>query len=583
MKFSAAFSLLISGAVADVDVTPSIVPGQRDGGPRRHGAHMWMFGSGGVQIFTPDGATEVKSIPPEKACKETTNSDGSTRVRCDFMDVVSDGRKYVWSSVARGVPMIDVFRIDTGDLVGSFATCGSPNRMDYHPLREEVWVHCSEFSDTTESHLDVFSAVNPAASVPATIALHDNTALRSFGRLVVDSELGDSAFSTVYGHKNLYKINMAERRVTEEYDVAPALNPKFYGLYDMAFSPKNGHLFIRSEVCCTCGFEGADSFECGRYGSGNITLTIDNEEVVTEGQCGRHCRGGPTDTIGVIEFDAASGKVVGEHPFVGSAPVYQPFSSPDGEHVVMFGMNGGKTAEILKAGSAGFKSTLDAVLTLDFNTTNVEDVNVFDDFAYIQRDGMNLFVVSSSSDYKVAIVDMDDPNKKASYVMLKDVPYTGRARGRQVEHVEGTDYVWIAGREDDEVYVINVATKELVKTFTEVDGRKLVSVKHHAFFEQAQDYASSSAFATSAASASTPSAASASTPSAEPADGGGNSDTLAIGALILSCVAIAAVMASFWANSNQGGAKSEALPLTQTKNSAARNDEASVQAPPSVN
>ena len=73
----------------------------------------------------------------------------------------------------------------------------------------------------------------------------------------------------------------------------------------------------------------------------------------------------------------------------------------------------------------------------------MEDYNVFDDFAFIQRDGMNLFVVSSSSDYKVAIVDMDDPDKKVSYVMLKDVPYTGRARGRQVEHVEGTDYVWI--------------------------------------------------------------------------------------------------------------------------------------------
>jgi hypothetical protein len=52
-----------------------------------------MFGEKGVQIFTPDGATIVKSIPPEKVCKETKNSDGSTRVRCDFYDVVSDGKK----------------------------------------------------------------------------------------------------------------------------------------------------------------------------------------------------------------------------------------------------------------------------------------------------------------------------------------------------------------------------------------------------------------------------------------------------------------------------------------------------------
>ena len=62
-------------------------------GGRRHNAHLWMFGANGVKIFTPDGATEVKTIAPEKVCKETTNDDGSIRVRCDFSDVVSDGRK----------------------------------------------------------------------------------------------------------------------------------------------------------------------------------------------------------------------------------------------------------------------------------------------------------------------------------------------------------------------------------------------------------------------------------------------------------------------------------------------------------
>ena len=63
-----------------------------------------------------------------------------------------------------------------------------------------------------------------------------------------------------------------------------------------------------------------------------------------------------------------------------------------------------------------------------------------------------------------------------------------------------------AGREDDEVYAINVTTKQLVKTFTEVDGRKLVSVKHHAFvggLEEMggpQDRDSASAFASESTS-----------------------------------------------------------------------------------
>ena len=124
---------------------------------------------------------------------------------------------------------------------------------------------------------------------------------------------------------------------------------EFYGVYDMAYSPKNRHLFARTEVCCTCGFEGADSLECGRYGSKNITISGE----MTEGQCGRHCQGGSVDTIGVIEFDTTTDTIVGTHQFVGSAPVYAPFSSPDGEHIILFGLNGGQTVDILKAGENG--------------------------------------------------------------------------------------------------------------------------------------------------------------------------------------------------------------------------------------
>merc|ERR1712161_124429 len=292
---------------------------------RRHGrhAHMWMFGENGVSIFTPDGSEEVKTIPPEKVCKNVTSDDGSSRVRCDFTDVVSDGNKFVWASVARGVPKIDVFRIDTGDLVGSFQTCGSPGDLDVHPLREEIWVHCSEYSNASESHMDVFSTVSPTAPIPATITMHDNTNLRSRGKIAVHSDLGDVAYSTVSGQPYLYKIDLAERMVMDQFSFEED-NPKFYGLYDMTYSPMNGHIYARTEVCCTCG-----------------------------------CQGGVTDNIGIIEFDTATDTLVGTHPFVGTAPTYAPFTSPDG------------------------------------------------DFAYIKTDKMNLFVVSSSSDYKVAIVDMD--------------------------------------------------------------------------------------------------------------------------------------------------------------------------------
>jgi hypothetical protein len=72
---------------------------------------------------------------------------------------------------------------------------------------------------------------------------------------------------------------------------------------------------------------------------------------------------------------------MGTYNFVGSASVYQPCVSPNSAHIIMFGMNGGKTVEILKAGMPEFQSNIKAVLTLDFNATNVENCNVFDNFA----------------------------------------------------------------------------------------------------------------------------------------------------------------------------------------------------------
>merc|ERR1712194_774347 len=103
------------------------------------------------------------------------------------------------------------------------------------------------------------------------------------------------------------------------------------------------------------------------------------------------------------------------------------------------------------------------------------------DFAYIKTKDMNLCVVSSSADYSVVIVDMDTPDMDVSYVQLKDIPYEGRAYSRQVEWVTGTNYVWIAGQPQDEVYVIDVSTKKIIKTFTDVDARKLLTVSPYGY------------------------------------------------------------------------------------------------------
>merc|ERR1719491_1447999 len=218
---------------------------------------------------------------------------------------------------------------------------------------------------------------------------------------------------------------------------------------------------------------------------------------------------------------------------------------------------------------------------------------------------MNLFVVSSSSDYKVAIVDMASPDKTTSYVMLKgkDVPYTAGARSRQIEHVEGTDYVWIGGRRQEEAYVINVRTKKLVHTFMEVDARRLLSVTHHAFFQQVADFGkymtqegmlsnaevqtveeedvkigedTPSDVSRGSASVSAQ-AASANDDEVEKDDDGGN-DALSIAALAISCVAIAAVLANVVVMNN---AKSSTLG-GQGRALTGDAEDPSVSQPPSV-
>merc|ERR1712161_180851 len=243
--------------------------------------------------------------------------------------------------------------------------------------------------------------------------------------------------------------------------------------------------------------------------------------------------------------------------------------------------------QMLKAGTTGEKSEVSRTLSLSFNTTNVEEDSVYRDFAYIKTDEMNLFVVSSSSDYKVAIVDMDSAVEGGDYVVdyvsLKDIPYEGRSYSRQVEWVEGTNYVWIGGQQDDEAYVIDLSTKELIKTFTEVDPRKLLSVTPYGFLGMADEYRTHMQDSMGSTWGSQMGASMYSAlGNGSSSDSFSGSDKLSIAALAMSIVAIAAVLASFFAKSHQASSSPShndgALAVTSTK----KMDDPSSAVPPSV-
>lgn len=221
-----------------------------------------------MSIYSPDGQ-ELRGFNDKSAyCHEENIPDDAPGYMkaCRFQDAISDGKKYVWTSITRTLPKIDLFDINTGAVVGSFDTCLSPSSLEYHPLRDEIWVRCSdaEENSTNPTHLDVFSASSPSGDIQTDIITTDRAlqeGLSSKGHSVIDNSLGDVGYLTDSNLPYLFKIDLSTKNIVEKIKMTPPSN----GLYNTAYSPVNKHIFIRSELCCSCGFLGSDLGEsCGR-------------------------------------------------------------------------------------------------------------------------------------------------------------------------------------------------------------------------------------------------------------------------------------------------------------------------------
>jgi len=450
------------------------------------GPTMWIFGSTGLKIYNPDGSEELVSTPPEDICHNVTGyRGGAPQLSCSFYDVISDGKKYIWGAVSRGVAKIDVFDIDTGNVVGSFETCNTPRDLEYHPLRDEIWVRCMGTTDEFSGYMDVFSAASPTGNTIATVDLTGNHTLSAYGYSIIDNSLGDVGYASVWNQNKIYKIGLSERKVLENFTM-----PNAYGAYEVAFSRMNQHIFVRASVCCTCGYVGSDKGEdCGRYGSDNVTITTGPlAGQVAEGQCGR-CDGLTVDNIGVYEFDTNTDTIVGQHTMADGTGG-DPFASPDGRFIVLVGFNGGEVLRVLKMGAPDEKSSVAFDLELGFDKTDAEKSNVFNDFAFIQTDGSedgikrDMIIVGSGTENKIAIVDMlkldasGHPELTIVTLSASEESSSNRNR-RQVEWVVGTPFVWIDGTASEEVYVANIDEKTAVRTITGVKTSKMLSVENY--------------------------------------------------------------------------------------------------------
>jgi len=164
-----------------------------------------------------------------------------------------------------------------------------------------------------------------------------------------------------------------------------------------------------------------------------------------------------------------------------------PYSCPDGSHIVMVGRNGGESIRVLKTGEPGQKSTTAFDLNLGFKTRGYEESSVFNDIAFVQTweyapdsKKRNMIVVASGTENKVAIVDISSGSPHVSTVTLtSSSKLTASDNKRQVEWVHGTPYVWVDGNEADEVYVIDVDKKEVVETISRVKTTRFLSVENY--------------------------------------------------------------------------------------------------------
>lgn len=260
------------------------------------------------------------------------------------------------------------------------------------------------------SYIDVFSASSPSVDIQTGILIKNNSTFSLWGYSIIDPSLRDVGYTTNWNQPYLTKIDLSEKKVLEKFEL-----PNAYGNYEVAYSKVNGYIFVRASVCCTYGFENSDlGLDCGKYKAENVTIRTGRfaGSHNISGTCGR-CDGvEDVDTLGVYEFDTETDTIIGNH-LIKEGIRSDPFSSPDGNHIVLIANNGGTSIRILKAGESGVKSHVFADLELGFDSTGFEEDAVFNDYAFIERGGKSKIVFSSGTENKMVIVDTTDGTPKS--------------------------------------------------------------------------------------------------------------------------------------------------------------------------
>jgi len=443
------------------------------------GASMWHFSADGLTIFSPDGKNVLKEHRKESLCRPYMNWRGEMNNDCYYFSQASDGHKYVWAASFAVKPHVEAFDIDTGDYAGYINTCSTPLDLEYHAVREEMWVRCAQNMDY-DGHfgeIDVFSS-NSLSSDFDLISLNDT--MRPYGRISIHSSMGPYGYVSAYDQNYISELDLSSKSVSNRYEI-----PKAVGSYDLTYSPVNQHMFTRARVCCSCGFEGADNLECSSRGAQSVIVQTGPSESVAEqdGACGAGCEGTTADTIGVIEFDTVGKTIVAEHNIKeGTGFGADPVGSPDGKYILLLANDGGQYVRLIKAGTNGQPSEILTDIQVDF-VGGTPGRTVVSDFAFVNNNGRDILVLGASTDNHLVIVDLMDPAYRAVKLPLTDAEESTGGSSRKLEWAVDTNYVWVNGGESMEVYVIEIPegidSAVVVSTLTDITSGDMIYVNNY--------------------------------------------------------------------------------------------------------
>jgi len=456
---------------------------------REHmGPGMWLFGTEGVYMYTPDGSKQLKHLKNTDICESVMNSKSKKVTQdCGFKTVVSDGHKYVWASNTQGSGRVDAFDIDTGDFVASNPTCGFPWDIDYHPTREEVWVHCwspkPELGD--EGHIDVFN-VNAITADAQQVNLHGGDLnVHGHGTVIVDSSLGSFGYGTILDESDLYKIDLDKKMVVKTINMEEAS-----GLYRMVYSPENKHLYIRAYVCCTCGDENSDTGGKCRNPDNlvNVTTGPNAGKTGVPGSCGHTCEATPADTIGLYEYDTVTDTVVTTWTAPDSMSA-NPFAAPDGSFIAFFANDGGNMVRILEPNANGEASSNVRDVKLGFSTKpeDMGEVGI-SNIEVIKDSKHNVAIITSTLANFVVLMDLSDYSISKLELTGEEVISSNHGRGakRSIAWAVGTNYVWVDANAVSHQYIIelhssgDITKAKVIRTLEELPSRTMLFVQNYA-------------------------------------------------------------------------------------------------------